>query len=535
MRNNHTTNSNTIKILLNNNKLSKYNILFDYIQKKKKQETQQNKMRLKRRVKGSNSRRKMKQPPPSPKAVKASPSKRQTPAGVQVSLPLGSIKNFQHLHNAPLSQYSTQAVASPSPKAQKMRKRVVEQKPASSNNNNFENNFFPEPPMKSAVQNARHHSRMASTRLQEKQAKLAAFQKRIKARVSNRVKKEKQTAMKQRQAWVNLENKAESSARRVAQGVKNTLKTNRSMVTYSKTPSLKKSTKLTLDEHIVNVTANTQAARLALFAHSKQGKLAMKQAVQPHLNVPAFSMGAAINNKDATVVGENESPMDDSMDENNDSSRQVDKDFNIENNGDDYVPGNGGKWRPNISFATAKTEGFDTHNVDRASAQNLVYKVRKAEMKAQRESARRTMELKKMKERRAKKEKQIEAQRKAHEEKIAEMRTVNEHERSVAAELEKTQSESLESARKSQALKAQRQRETATRYITALRQRLLYQLKEKNMEVPPLCSCADSMGALESGKPIWDSCANNCQFRNNPKDVKRIVSDLVRSVKYSLA
>ena len=59
--------------------------------------------------------------------------------------------------------------------------------------------------------------------------------------------------------------------------------------------------------------------------------------------------------------------------------------------------------------------------------------------------------------------------------------------------------------------------------------------KEKNMEVPPLCSCADSMGALESGKPIWDSCANNCQFRNNPKDVKRIVSDLVRSVKYSLA
>ena len=308
MRNNHTTNPNTIKILLNNNKLSKYNILFDYIQKKKKQETQQNKMRLKRRVKGSNSRRKMKQPPPSPKAVKASPSKRQTPAGVQVSLPLGSIKNFQHLHNAPLSQYSTQAVASPSPKAQKMRKRVVEQKPASSNNNNFENNFFPEPPMKSAVQNARHHSRMASTRLQEKQAKLAAFQKRIKARVSNRVKKEKQTAMKQRQAWVNLENKAESSARRVAQGVKNTLKTNRSMVTYSKTPSLKKSTKLTLDEHIVNVTANTQAARLALFAHSKQGKLAMKQAVQPHLNVPAFSMGAAINNKDATVVGENESP-----------------------------------------------------------------------------------------------------------------------------------------------------------------------------------------------------------------------------------
>lgn len=490
-------------------------------------------MRLKRRVKGQ--RKKLKQPPPSPKAVPASPASRQTPAGVQVSLPLGSIKNFQHLHNAPLSRYSTQAVASPSPKAQKIRKRVVARQQNSNRNSYERNNVLPEPPMKNAVQNAVHHSRMASTRLQEKQAKLADFQRRIKARVSNRVKKEKENAMKQRQAWVELENKAASSARRVAQGVKNTLKTNRSMVTYSKTPSLKKSTKLTLDEHIVNVTANTQAARMALFAHSKQGKLAMKQAVQPHLNVPAFSMGSAINNKEATIVGEVENSMDDSIDENNESIKQVGKDFSLEHNPDNYVPGNGGSWRANISYTTAKTEGFDTHNIDRASAQNLVYKVRKAEMKAQRESARRTMELKRMKERRAKKEKEIEAQRKAHEEKITQMRTANEHERSVIMELEKTQSESMESARKSQALKAQRQRETATRYITALRQRLLYQLKEKNMEVPPLCSCADSVGALESGKPIWDSCANNCQFRNNPKDVKRIVSDLVRSVKYSLA
>ena len=471
--------------------------------------------------------RKTKQPPQSPKVVPASPSSRRAPPGFQVSLPLGSIKNFQHLHNAPLSQYSPQAVASPSPKAQKMRKRVVaQQQPPEAFK---KNNYLPEPPTKTAVQNAAHHSRLASTRLQEKQAKLAQFQKRIKARVSNRVRKEKENAMRKRQAWVQLENKAESTARRVAQGVKSSLKTNRSMVTYSKTPSLKKSTKLTLDEHIVNVTANTQAARMALFAHSKQGKLAMKQAVQPHLNVPAFSVGPA-NDVDTSVSSE----ADDDAD-NNKSNKKLEGDFNIENNSDEYVPGNGGAWRANISYATAKTEGFDTHNIDRASAQNLVYKVRKAEMKAQRESARRSMELKRMKERRAKKEKEIEAQRKAHEEKLAQMRTANEHERSVTMELERTQSESIESARKSQALKAQRQRETASRYITALRQRLLYQLKEKNMEVPPLCSCADAVGALDSGKPIWDSCANNCQFRNNPKDVKRIVSDLVRSVKYSLA
>ena len=83
---------------------------------------------------------------------------------------------------------------------------------------------------------------------------------------------------------------------------------------------------------------------MALFAHSKQGKLAMKQAVQPHLNVPAFSMGAAVNSKEDTVVGDNENAMDDSVDENDVSSTQVDKDFNIEDNDANYVCGNGGKW-----------------------------------------------------------------------------------------------------------------------------------------------------------------------------------------------
>ena len=150
-------------------------------------------------------------------------------------------------------------------------------------------------------------------------------------------------------------------------------------------------------------------------------------------------------------------------------------------------------------------------------------------------SSMRNMEEKKAKQRRAKKEVEIEAQRVAHEERMSVQRSVNEQERDERRELEKSHAESADATRKSQLLQAKRQRDTTSRYITALRKRLLFQLKEKNMEVPPLCSCADSSGSLESGKPMWDSCANNCQFRNNPKDVKRIVQDLVRSVKYSLA
>ena len=57
--------------------------------------------------------------PPTPKAVREAPVERD---GVQVALPLGSIKNFQHFHNAPLS-VTKHAKAIPSPKA-KARKRA---------------------------------------------------------------------------------------------------------------------------------------------------------------------------------------------------------------------------------------------------------------------------------------------------------------------------------------------------------------------------------------------------------------------------
>ena len=113
-------------------------------------------------------------------------------------------------------------------------------------------------------------------------------------------------------------------------------------------------------------------------------------------------------------------------------------------------------------------------------------------MHAQRLAARRGMEHKKAKEARKRREVEIESQRIAHEENMVKQRAIVEVERSQTMELEKSQAESANTTRKSQVLQAKRQRDSATRYITALRQRLLFQLKERNMEVPPLCSCADS-------------------------------------------
>ena len=463
------------------------------------------------------------QAPPTPKAVKANPTD-------NVALPLGSIKNFQHFHNAPLSNFTP--VASPSPK--KNRKKV----PSSSlpsfpseKARTKSNSPLPTSP-KNAVECAKIQGAMANERLKKKQEKLSNFQKRLQARVSQRVRKEKENAAKARLGWVQLEKKAEKTARRAATGVESASRVTRAKPTDRST--WKKNPKVSLDDHIVNVTTQAQSARMALFAHSRAGKRAMQQAAVPQA-MPTFTM----NNPAAVRAGSSgvESPVGKQSKDGEPDSTVGPDGIDMIEVAKDTVPAVGGGWVPKLAYLPAEANGggFEPHNIHRASASNLVAKVRKAEMDSQRERARRNMEEKKAKQRRAKKEVEIEAQRVAHEERMSVQRSVNEQERDERRELEKSHAESADATRKSQLLQAKRQRDTTSRYITALRKRLLFQLKEKNMEVPPLCSCADSSGSLESGKPMWDSCANNCQFRNNPKDVKRIVQDLVRSVKYSLA
>ena len=92
------------------------------------------------------------------------------------------------------------------------------------------------------------------------------------------------------------------------------------------------------------------------------------------------------------------------------------------------VPAVGGGWVPKLAYLPAEANGggFEPHNIHRASASNLVAKVRKAEMRAQRERARRNMEEKRAKERRAQKDIEIEAQRVAHEERVSMQRSANE-------------------------------------------------------------------------------------------------------------
>jgi hypothetical protein len=66
-------------------------------------------------------------------------------------------------------------------------------------------------------------------------------------------------------------------------------------------------------------------------------------------------------------------------------------------------------------------------------------------------------------------------------------------------------------AQEGQKQEQQKARETE-RFVTALRVQLRELMAKKKLEVPPLCSC---------GETVWDTnpktCANNCIFYRNPK------------------
>jgi hypothetical protein len=63
------------------------------------------------------------------------------------------------------------------------------------------------------------------------------------------------------------------------------------------------------------------------------------------------------------------------------------------------------------------------------------------------------------------------------------------------------------------------------RYLEALREQFINRVKEKNVEIPPLCTCY--------GVRAFDPCmkhAQNCQFYKNPKLYARALSSLLTSM-----
>ena len=58
---------------------------------------------------------------------------------------------------------------------------------------------------------------------------------------------------------------------------------------------------------------------------------------------------------------------------------------------------------------------------------------------------------------------------------------------------------------------------------SALRERAMERIRERNVEIPPLCQCSPGLSPLA---PHWDLCANNCVFYKNPEAYSRSLADL---------
>ncbi|XP_048418033.2 coiled-coil domain-containing protein 15 isoform X2 [Stegostoma tigrinum] len=96
--------------------------------------------------------------------------------------------------------------------------------------------------------------------------------------------------------------------------------------------------------------------------------------------------------------------------------------------------------------------------------------------------------------------------------------------RELMAESEKiAQLEEEEKRKRTDQVKAQRNRES-TRFIEALRAQMMEKIKLQNTDLPPLCCC---------GTDFWDShpdkCANNCVFYKNPKAYAKALQSVLSS------
>lgn len=72
-------------------------------------------------------------------------------------------------------------------------------------------------------------------------------------------------------------------------------------------------------------------------------------------------------------------------------------------------------------------------------------------------------------------------------------------------------------------------REESVRYITALEDRLRRKAEARNIQLPNLCNC-DHGKAYRGTKPVWERCANDCVFHNNPQAYARALGDIFRSL-----
>jgi hypothetical protein len=317
---------------------------------------------------------------------------------------------------------------------------------------------------------ARQHEMALSRR--DKDEREARFKANLKKRLSSKVHSQRKEAEKRKQAWSALEEKSRKNAADwVASDADPTIIMDEN-TTDDNTSSM--AHPCDLQSHLLNITAQSNRARAALFSRS-QRPAAMT-------TIKATTTATAEQNDAEGPSAEQENDVSDDAAWAAEVADAVMQDISA-----------GAEWQPNLSLLFGQV---NKSYIDKQSQSHLRNAVRRSESKAQRAHAQRYRKEMQLKRTMARKEREIGKVHALQDMRVEESRMAHEKAREEY-ELFLNQAEAGVDELKQSSMKREKLEEhVASRYVVALRQNLLTKLGKHGLHVPKICSCVPPEGEI---------------------------------------
>jgi hypothetical protein len=421
----------------------------------------------------------------------APPSAVSAPSRVtrhHVSLRHHDTRNVQMSHNGPIVPHRT--IASP----RKSRRRGRLPPEAGEARSGSSHGFFAargDPALQqaaaasSAAERARQRHAATLRAQKTKYARLVAFEAKVKQRVTKRVRKQRAQARALRSPWSQLEAEARKSAvdwvesdfpADVAQQQQQPHQQHAATEGSQKEDDGSIS-KICLHEHVLGVSARARATRAALVARARRRRdnsdAGSPSGVSIVSSPPSSSAGSP--SASASSATPSEAPS--------------------------MTPSE--HWTPDMSLHSGQVS---ESTIDGQSSAHLVAVARRAEMRAHREHARRLREERRRAGAAAKRATELERVRQMQDSLIEESRIANNVAREEYEEFLRQAERGLQEMEASKIAKVERERHVSSRYLVALRQRLMERMSGKKLQVPNICSCVRPEGTYCWGRRLVYCC-----------------------------
>ena len=373
-----------------------------------------------------------------------------------VSLSQHDSRRVQMAHNGPIPAHKS--IASPRHKA---RQSSVGFKPSTFSTVRPSTSPLSEPTSyntMSAGARARARQHQMALEKRDRDEHNAQFKANLKKRLSNKVQSQRKEAEKRKQAWSSLEEKSRKNA---ADWVAGDADPN-IVVDEDTSENDSMAHPCDLQSHLLNITAQSNRARAALFSRSR---------------ATTATTAAAAANRTNEVGGTN-----DDAAWATEVADAVLQDISA-----------GAEWQPNLSLLFGEV---NKNFIDQQSQSHLRDAVRRSESKAQRAHAQRYRKEMQLKKRVARKEREKEKMHALQDMRVEESRMAHEKAREEY-ELFLNQAETgVDELKKSSMKREMLEENVASRYFVALRQNLLTKLNKQGLHVPTICSCVPPEGEI---------------------------------------